>query len=258
VVVAANIGCGWRTPRRPCTPWPRAGLLRFTSEPDPACVTGTVPAMSSPSPSASAAVAACGTSSSGELTDAAPGAPPRVRRRGGVVRLIGRLPLQGRHGTLQLVRLCHDGVSPQDLRHARSRLRHAVAMNILRHVGPLPAGALAVHGWVTLARHLPVSFARIAWAAATVTALLETAGMLAAYAQASIHLTLARRLRTRIGATPPPGGDNNRAALRPPEEVAIVPRRDRVATRALVGAALCLVPPGVAIEGSVLVGWWTV
>ena len=173
------------------------------------------------------------------------------------MRLIGRLPFQGRHGTLALIRLCHDLESPRDVRHARSRLRHAVVMNGLRHVAPLPAGALAVLGWATLARRLSVPFAPFAGAAAALTGLLEMAGVLAAYAQARIHLTLARQLRTRPRPTPQPGGAEGNGLRLATEATVITMRRDRVATRTLVGAAVCLLPPGVAIDVLVLVGSWT-
>lgn len=174
--------------------------------------------------------------------------PARAR----VVRCIGRLPFQGRHGTLRLIRLCHDAVSEEDVRLARSRLRHAMVMNAVRHVAPLPPAAVAVCGWATLARQRESVLALPACVAAAATAVLAVAGGLAAYAQTSIHLSLSRGLRR------PPGQwrqeRNLRESRRPAGSTSSQVRRDRVVTRILVVTAVCLVPGGVGIEAVTLLG----
>jgi hypothetical protein len=183
-----------------------------------------------------------------------------ARRRGGLVRWIGRLPFQGRQGTLRLITVCHTAAgaaaAPESRRAAWAMLRHAAAMNVVRHGVPLPFGPLAMLGYQRLAA---AAGCRLWDGPLVLCGALTVADTMAFYAQANIHLHLAGRLAGRGGrssgrARPRAAGVAAGVEFRPSEAPDRVFRRDRLVTRVLVLVAVVVVPPGASWELVNLVG----
>jgi hypothetical protein len=108
----------------------------------------------------------------------------RVNER--VVRLVGKIPLQGRQGTRRLIRLCHDADDAISAGGAWAELRWAAAMNVVRHILPLPIGVVATVTYRDLNAHHASVLLLIAEGSSVLLTLLSAA---AAYAQAAIHLS---------------------------------------------------------------------
>lgn len=167
------------------------------------------------------------------------------------VRWFGKLPLQGRQGTRRLIQLCHAAADPAAVARARIALRHAAAMNVVRHVLPLPVGVMAMIVYGNLAVRHPGVVPVLALGSAALLTLIAAA---AAYAQAAIQLRLVRDLRrTPVlraggpGEAPGPGTttqDSESTAGRGSRSY----RWDRSVTLVLVAAALITVAPALYLE----------